>query len=607
MAVTSVTESPSGRLRRAQLALRRVGLAVLVILVCAAIAILAALAFDRAYAERALPGVSVAGLDASGLTADELRTRLTEQPVMPESVEIVTGARRVTMSSEELGRRVDVEGAVAAALAAGRASGPIGDVPERFALWRDGRDIPLATSVDASILSAWVAMRAADLRVEPQSAVIVPTATGWTASTARTGKALDGAAAAAAIERAIVDATGATVRVDLPVETIAPEVDELDAVLAISRAERMAAPLPISFRDGLSWTLSTETLRSAIRFEDGEDGPVAIVDEKAIEPALAPINEDVARPANETLILKTKGGGTFGFLPGKNGRSVDVPATALQIADHLEARGAGTVPPSAPVPIVLSVLPPELTADEAADVAQQVTLVGAWTTRFPSSESNGFGANIRLPARFINGTVVQPGGVFDFWQTVGPVTFGRGFKMGGIIEGGRTNPTGAIGGGICSASTTIFNAALRAGYQILDRDQHAYYIPRYPLGLDATVSKYGGRIAQNMRFRNDTNHPLLIRGLSGVNWVRFEIYSVPIGRSVTFTNPAVSNVRKAGDRTVQTSALRRGTSKRIEYPANGMDVVVYRTVRNSGGSVIHNDRFVSHYIRVDGILQVGIG
>jgi vancomycin resistance protein YoaR len=110
-----------------------------------------------------------------------------------------------------------------------------------------------------------------------------------------------------------------------------------------------------------------------------------------------------------------------------------------------------------------------------------------------------------------------------------------------------------------------------------------------------------------MRFRNDTNHPLLIRGLSGVNWVRFEIYSVPIGRSVTFTNPAVSNVRKAGDRTVQTSALRRGTSKRIEYPANGMDVVVYRTVRNSGGSVIHNDRFVSHYIRVDGILQVGIG
>jgi hypothetical protein len=38
-----------------------------------------------------------------------------------------------------------------------------------------------------------------------------------------------------------------------------------------------------------------------------------------------------------------------------------------------------------------------------------------------------------------------------------------------------------------------------------------------------------------------------------------------------------------------------------------MDVVVYRTVRNANGSVLHNNRFVSHYIRVDGVLQIGTG
>jgi vancomycin resistance protein YoaR len=369
----------------------------------------------------------------------------------------------------------------------------------------------------------------------------------------------------------------------------------------------MATPLPISFRDGLAWTLPAETLRAAITFEVRTTGPTPVVDPGAIEPALGQIAEDVARPADETLILKSKSGKAFGFLPGKNGRSVDLPATAAAVAAHVEARGAGTVTAAAAVPIVLSVLPPELSAEEAAGVTHQVSLVGAWTTRFSPSESNSFGANIRLPARFINGTVVNPGGVFDFWGSVGPVTFSRGFGMGGIIQGGRTNPTGAIGGGICSASTTLFNAAARAGYQILEREQHAYYIPRYPLGLDATVSKYGGRIAQNMRFRNDTEHALLIRGLSGPNWVRFEIYSVPNGRSVSFTNPSVSNVRRAGDTTVRTSALPRGKSKRVEYPANGMDVVVYRTVRNANGSVLHNNRFVSHYIRVDGVLQIGTG
>lgn len=613
MAVTSVTEPHAPRLQRIPLALRRLGLALLVVFVVAAAVALGAVAFDRIYAERVLPGVSIAGVDASGLGADELRARLAELPVNPVALEIVSGGRRVTIPAGDLGRKIDVDGAVAAALAAGRVGGPVVDLPERLAMWREGRAVDLPVTVDATVLADWVAARAADLRVEARDAVIVPTATGWAATTPRVGKSLDVTAAVAAIEAALASstadaaATAQTVRVEAPIITVAPEFDELDAALAVARAERMVKPLPISFRDGLSWTFSTETLRAAIRFEEGEDGPTAVVDPALLEPAIAPITKDVARPADETLILKSKSGKAFGFVPGRNGRSVDVAATAQAIADHVIARGLGTVPANAPVPIVLAVLPPELSAEEAADITREVTLVGAWTTRFSPSESNAFGANIRLPARFINGTVVQPGGVFDFWGTVGPVTFARGFGMGGIIEGGRTNPTGAIGGGICSASTTIFNAALRAGYQILERDQHAYYIPRYPLGLDATVSKYAGRISQNMRFRNDTNHPLLIRGLSGTNWVRFEIYSVPLGRTVTFTQPAVSNVRKAGDRTVPTSALKRGTSKRVEYPANGMDVVVYRTVRNSSGSVVHSDRFVSHYIRVDGILQIGTG
>jgi vancomycin resistance protein YoaR len=153
----------------------------------------------------------------------------------------------------------------------------------------------------------------------------------------------------------------------------------------------------------------------------------------------------------------------------------------------------------------------------------------------------------------------------------------------------------------------MFNAALRAGYQILEREQHSYYIPRYPLGLDATVSKYGGRVAQNMRFRNDTANALYIRGLSGPGFVRFEIYSVPNGRTVTFSSPAVSNLRKATDQTIRTSALKRGKSERVEVPANGKDVVVFRTVRNASGAVVHRDRFVSHYIRVNGLLLVGTG
>ena len=605
MAVSSVTESRPRRLARLRILPRRFAFTVLGVLVVAALATLGAFAFDRIYAGRVLPGVSVAGVDASGLTPEELKARLATLQVAPEAVEIDTGGRRVTIASKDLGRRVDVDGAVAAALAAGRVAGPLADVPERLGMWRDGREIHLPTTVDRDVLIAWAAARARALHVTPVSARIVATAGGWVATTPQEGKGLDEAALVRAVETALVDRTAAIARVELPMSVTPPETDKMDAALAIAAAERMVKPLTVYFRDDASWTIPAATLRAAIQFEDGEYRPVPVVDTDVLTDTLTGIAKDVARPANETLILKSKSGKAFGFVPGKNGRNVDIAATAGQIADVLAARAEGSAPSSAGAPVVLSVLPPELTAAEAAASTHQVSLVGAWTTRFVSSEKNGFGNNIRIPARLINGTVVGPGQVFDFWQSVGPVTFARGFRMGGIIESGRTNPTGAIGGGICSASTTMFNAAIRAGYQVLERDQHSYYISRYPLGLDATVSKYQGKIAQNMRFRNDTANSLYIRGLSGPGWVRFEIYSVPNGRTVTFSRPAVSNVRKATDQTIHTSSLKRGQSKREEYPVNGMDVVVTRTVRNANGAVIHSDRFVSHYIRVNGVLLVG--
>jgi hypothetical protein len=38
-----------------------------------------------------------------------------------------------------------------------------------------------------------------------------------------------------------------------------------------------------------------------------------------------------------------------------------------------------------------------------------------------------------------------------------------------------------------------------------------------------------------------------------------------------------------------------------------MNVAVTRTVRDGSGAVIHRDRFVSHYARVDGIVLIGTG
>ena len=125
------------------------------------------------------------------------------------------------------------------------------------------------------------------------------------------------------------------------------------------------------------------------------------------------------------------------------------------------------------------------------------------------SAHNGFSANITVPARRLDGVVVRPGETFDLacprrGQLPNRLSTGRRDRRGHSVEGR------ALAGGVCAASTTLFNAAARGGLDIVARQPHWYYITRYPLGLDATVSD-----SQTMRFRNDTKHPVMIKSMAG--------------------------------------------------------------------------------------------
>ena len=227
----------------------------------------------------------------------------------------------------------------------------------------------------------------------------------------------------------------------------------------------------------------------------------------------------------------------------RTGYKLDLAATHKQVEDLLQARAGGAA--TTALAPTLKVLQPALTTAEAVKARSKMRKISEWTTFFPISEKNGFGANIWIPARLINGYVVAPGATFDFWDAVGTVTRAKGYRSGGAIINGRTEPQGALAGGICSCSTTLFNAAARAGYEMGARRNHYYYIDRYPVGLDATVFISASGSKQTMSFTNDTNYPLLIRGLGyrkgGAGYVKFEIFSVPNGRSVKFATGAKRN------------------------------------------------------------------
>ena len=242
---------------------------------------------------------------------------------------------------------------------------------------------------------------------------------------------------------------------------------------------------------------------------DGGYRPV--VAPEAPAQALAGLAATIDRAPKDATFLVGRGTSVVGVVAAKDGRALDVAASAPLVAQAVLDRA--TVPSTetpAPVALAVAVVAPALSTEEAQKAAPLMQRLSTWTTKFHRYEANGFGNNISIPTSDINGYVVQPGAIFDFWSALGPITYERGYRDGGAIINGRTEPTGALAGGICSVSTTLFNAAARAGLEILERANHYYYIDRYPMGLDATVWKTGGRDAEHalpQRHRVPAPHP----------------------------------------------------------------------------------------------------
>ena len=570
----------------------------------------ALLAYQGQYAERIYPGVTVAGIDVSGLSRDAATARLERvlAGYAAGAAVVDVSGTRLHIPYASLGRRADVATLVDLAWSVGRSEpDPIGRAATGVRGLFDETQIDPLVVLDPAAVGAATAVAAGEVTETPVSATATITEASVAITPARAGRGLPREELAQALLERLVDPDAPdTLELSFDAIPIEPFVTDAEAAAAAVAAEQMARDVVLT-HDKESWTIPAATVRSWITFSPTAEGDVRpMVAPTAPTAALAGLAAKIDRAPKDATFLVGRGSAVVGVVAAKNGRAMDVAASAPLVARAVVDRGtASPTETPAPVAITMAVVPPDLTTEEAKEAAPLMQRLSSWTTKFHRYEANGFGANISIPTSDINGYVVQPGAIFDFWAALGPVTYERGYRDGGAILNGRTEPTGALAGGICSCSTTLFNAAARAGLEILERANHYYYIDRYPMGLDATVWKTGGA-TRSMRFRNDTEYPLLVRGTTGVDFVRFEIWGPPTGRTVTLSAPTIKNVVPATDSVQETTTIPAGTRKRIEYPVRGMQVWVSRTVRDAAGTVIHSNTWYSNYKRVNGIVLVGV-
>ncbi len=83
--------------------------------------------------------------------------------------------------------------------------------------------------------------------------------------------------------------------------------------------------------------------------------------------------------------------------------------------------------------------------------------------------------NLRLAVRRLNGVEVPSDGVFSFWKQVGRASRLKGYVAGRELREGCLIPS--IGGGLCQLSNALYDTALQAGFEIVERHPHTQVVP----------------------------------------------------------------------------------------------------------------------------------
>ena len=564
-------------------------------------------AWDSRYQERVLPGVHVAGIDVSGMDRTQATQAVAAALPYDQGRIVLRGpSGDITIPYSAFGRTAGVDSLVDAALRAGRDGDTLVRAVAEIGQALHGITIDPVVRLDERALAFAITGALAPLGSTAVSASVAMTQSGPITTPGHAGLRVDPAPAIAAALDAL-RSTGAPAELIVPVSSVSvpPAVSDDTASAVVASSKRLVSTVVVKLGTQ-KWQLSAASVRSWIGFVSGAGSVRLVLDPKVVAKSLSKVAKGVARKPVSAIYLRSRAGKIVGVAASGNGRSLDTDETVNRILAELGSRLTGGKP--SPVKVATRPVAPEFTTAQAQKKAPLMSILGTWTTWFPIGDHNFWGANIWIPASLIDGTVLQPGQTFDWWATVGQVSPARGYGPGGFIKGNHTEPTGALGGGMCSSSTTLFNAALRAGLQMGARGNHTYYINRYPLGLDATVWK-AGSATQDMSFTNDTRGPLFIRGIrthSGLTgYVTYQIWGVPDGRTVALSSPSVTNVVKATTNTVKVSTLPHGVVKQTEWPSNQMDTAVTRVVRNAAGAIIHVETFRSHYVLWNGLIQVG--
>ena len=215
---------------------------------------------------------------------------------------------------------------------------------------------------------------------------------------------------------------------------------------------------------------------------------------------------------------------------------------------------------------------PTITKEYNQELTQKIS---SFTTNVADS-TGGRKHNVKLALSQFDGMIIEPHQMVSFNDVIGSQSTDNGYKNATIIYNGEF--TDGIGGGICQASTTLYNALLLGGVEINEVHRHTLPVRYVPLALDAMVAEY----TSDLKFTNTSNYPIYIHTYSDSNSVSVELYSHPLEYKYKTRSETIDTIKSHGDKIIQdydgkysSKVLFKGEYFRISYPKDGYEAKAY--------------------------------
>ena len=536
--------------------------------------------------DRIATGVEIAGVDVGGLSSAQARQKLEKSSARLTwvPVEFVAKSKRFKVAPAQLGIIIDWNAAIARARREGDGVGPLRGF-KRLETRLLGSHIKPSVKLSSRAMKTLISTIAKSVDKPALEPSLVLDSSQPRVVPGHSGMALDKKQAADIVVTTLGSLSRGTVV--LPVHVIAPSVRRSDLVRVAGQV-RTVASAPVQLKLGaVRWKIPPAQLNKMLVFPHNGERNLSIGG-SAADVFLGSLAKRLDRPAkNATFSIA---GRSIRVVPARIGRVLDRERTASAILS------ASLNSANRTASLAMKTAQPARTTEQAKEMG--ITgLVGSYETSFSGTANRIH--NVQLVAKLIDNKFVAPGAVFSFNRTTGQRDSKKGFLTAPVIMNGEL--TEGLGGGVCQVSTTVFNAVFESGLDIVERTNHALYISHYPLGRDATVNWP----SPDLKFRNDTDHWLLIRTFSSSGTLLVALYGDPQHRKVESVATPLRITGGPPVKKILDPDLAVGTKVVEDVGQSSSSTSVHRLVYSADGKLLHDNTWYSTYRSSPKIVRVG--